>query len=725
VPAPQAILRQRSRASLPNARAYTTRPTTVIRYFIRLDPFRGTDTISPAYLNKLNQRLSEIEANGLMVILAVAYNFQSGGADVSPARALAHIDQYGPIVNAHRNILYGVNFSTAGPWGEGHNSRGADNVHSADDLVGCGVSQATWLANPSAALYPVPNGLDCYNTPNPNTMSIFRRLRLRMPDSYIQVRFPQWLREWENGRDGGLLTGDKAHTGFTDDYAINDQPSTSTLYDAPDGGTWSYWGGSFRSALQNFARTQVATGVPMVGESDPRRVWATTYASGTPGSNYNSVPTAAWARVDQARVEFARYGWSVFHNPQDNEGSLIPKRFRMTGVESEIGQKLGYRLHVRSVNLPSTISKGPYESITGSIEVENSGYSAPLVPGPVQLTLRSGFPLRRLDLGIDRTALKPGITTIPVNVIAPSDLPEVAMTYGLALPHATLTDARYAIQTATQGVTWVSGTNDLGAVGTVVTIPGIQATSDFETAGLGINFLDNGTAFDREGLTYYNRDINMMVFRVDSEGKPPPDQAENAYSRGLLPLSNGISSFCIHANNVRISSGATGKWVRLMSADNWTLARDQTANLVSVYKSTTGELRYAAQKYAGGSYLDVGTGLYLKSTSPPVTLRLCVDPGYGVRTNGTWDATTTVDMWIDNGVHYQSRVHNRNVGDYGLDFYKSRHGVSAINAETSNHLEVSMSYANASITSEPVDKNTDAGIGPYVSDNTFGTWLRP
>lgn len=82
--------------------------------------------LPPQYLDALGARFRAVRQAGLKVILRFAYNegetYPDGQPDASLARALRHIEQLGPVLEANKEVIAWIEAGFIGAWGEWHTS---------------------------------------------------------------------------------------------------------------------------------------------------------------------------------------------------------------------------------------------------------------------------------------------------------------------------------------------------------------------------------------------------------------------------------------------------------------------------------------------------------------------------------------------------------------------------------------------------------------------------
>jgi Domain of unknown function (DUF4832)/Domain of unknown function (DUF4874) len=149
-----------------------------------------------------------------------------------------------------------------------------------------------------------------------------------------------------------------------------------------------------------------------------------------------------------------------------------------SGCRDEMEKRLGYRLLLKSAELPSAVKPGG--SFTLAAELENQGFAAPFNARPVFVVLRGAD----LNVHVQLTQAEPRrwlkSASLRARLRLPSSLPPGTYTLGLWLPDAAPTlQARsdYALRFANETV-WdaASGENTLGSFEVSESAPGTAVT---------------------------------------------------------------------------------------------------------------------------------------------------------------------------------------------------------------------------------------------------------
>jgi hypothetical protein len=72
---------------------------------------------------------------GLKLVVRFAYNYEAGGADAPLDVVLAHIDQLGPVLREHRDVILVIESGFVGAWGEWHSSTNGLDTRAAKERI--------------------------------------------------------------------------------------------------------------------------------------------------------------------------------------------------------------------------------------------------------------------------------------------------------------------------------------------------------------------------------------------------------------------------------------------------------------------------------------------------------------------------------------------------------------------------------------------------------------
>jgi hypothetical protein len=92
---------------------------TLLHSYLRLDDFKETDQIPHSYLNKLQEALDTIRAQGLKIILRPTYVW-SEIPSVPESRILKHIEQLNAVISKNADVINHLETGYLGKWGEWH-----------------------------------------------------------------------------------------------------------------------------------------------------------------------------------------------------------------------------------------------------------------------------------------------------------------------------------------------------------------------------------------------------------------------------------------------------------------------------------------------------------------------------------------------------------------------------------------------------------------------------
>ncbi|WP_372949512.1 DUF4832 domain-containing protein [Mariniphaga sp.] len=92
---------------------------TLLHSYLRLDDFKETDRIPRSYLNKLQEALDTIRAQGLKIILRPTYVW-SEIPSVPESRILKHIEQLSAVISNNADVINHLETGYLGKWGEWH-----------------------------------------------------------------------------------------------------------------------------------------------------------------------------------------------------------------------------------------------------------------------------------------------------------------------------------------------------------------------------------------------------------------------------------------------------------------------------------------------------------------------------------------------------------------------------------------------------------------------------
>jgi len=373
----------------------------------RLDNY-SSQNLPAALLTRLGQEFDAARSAGVKMKIRFTYNYGSSGQDTTRAWMQTHISQLAPVINAHADVIATMDAGFIGRWGEWNGSTGAN---SQSDRV--------------AVFNSVINA-------TPDWMTIGIRAPLHALEIIPSYNMPT------SERFTGTL---RSRMGSYNDCFMSDKTNSGTYrYDQGE-----LTGDTERDVFMKISRFAAATG-------------ETCDNGGL--NNYNTGSAAITEMgLMHTDVLFRQFWPSIYDRWQD------------TGQYDDISRRLGYRLVLREVTLPTAVA--PSQAFNVTLEVRNDGFGKVYNPRPIDLVL-VGSTTRVIRLTADaRVDLPVGgeTATAVYTATLPGDVPTGVYDMYLALPDpapALADDPRYSIRLANVGV-WegVHGYNNLNATLTV------------------------------------------------------------------------------------------------------------------------------------------------------------------------------------------------------------------------------------------------------------------
>jgi len=341
---------------------YTARASLVYRGYL-LSDFK-TSPLSSDFLAKLTHDFQAVRQAGLKIILRFAYtnDAKSGNCsdankicppygDASKPIILQHIAQLKPILTQNADVIAVLQEGFIGIWGENYYT----------DYFGVPAEN--------------PGGILSDNNWRDRNEVLQALLTALPADRIVQVRTPQIKRKYVYGPQavisGATITEpeafnntDKARIGLHNDCF---------LASSDDYGTFEFFGykapapESANEILRRYFETE-SRFVPVGGETCDDAF-----------SPDNDCAPAGHAEQEMAAMHYS-YLNSSYNNQVNND-------WVTGGCFDNIKRNLGYRLVLKSADLPLKVKKG--KNLAVSLELENVGYAAPFNPRPVQLILRN------------------------------------------------------------------------------------------------------------------------------------------------------------------------------------------------------------------------------------------------------------------------------------------------------------------------------------------------
>lgn len=393
-------------------------PTLQMR-FVDLRNHRTSDALPGSFLTSHASEMAAWRSSGRKAILRYAYNRGAATTDndATLTRILAHIAQLGPLWHEYQDVIAVLQAGFIGRWGEWNQS-------SSGNLT---------KANRNAVI-------DALLAAAPETLTISLRKPLWHYDRWPTPLSP--ADAW-NGSP-------QSRAGMMNDSFVANAGHAGTYYDG-DGMTFAqmraYW-----AALA------------------PYTVYGGETSDAGGGLNAANDGAAAIAEMEAYQLDYlnSEYWTGTAEAPG------ITRKWQSSGHLTTISRRLGYRLALEQVELPTTLTPG--SSFNVKLTVRNDGFGKVFKPRPIDLVLvpASGPQLTMRLTNDARSDLPPGGGTRILQYVAA--LPESAAggEYAAHLrlpdpsPHLA-PDSRYAIRLANNGL-WdaAAGRNSLQANVTVV-----------------------------------------------------------------------------------------------------------------------------------------------------------------------------------------------------------------------------------------------------------------
>ena len=393
------LISRRTTPFTPDGANYQVRTSLIFRYYV-LDSFVDTDVIAPTFLAQLQEDFDRVRAAGVRLIPRFAYtispNTSCGVAacapygDVPLSRALAHIQAIAPVLRANPDVLSVVQQGFIGTWGENFYT---DHFGDASALGDGRISNANWIKR--------------------NTLTT-AMLAATPPDRMVQLRYAQLKQRYLGGPNAPVtqapMTEAQAHTGS--DRARLGFHNDCFLASSDDYGTYYDYGndGSFPQDRTDVLKPYFAA------ESQYVAVGGETCDD----DNYdpqNNCSGDAVTDMDLLNYSFLNAGYNLDVNNDWQTG----------GCMGEIKRKLGYRLVLKSAQLPDAVNAG--NAVSMNLTLENVGFTAPYNERKLYLVLRrsSDGSVTEVPLTGDQSDSRfwqpGGDISLVLNALIPNDLP--------------------------------------------------------------------------------------------------------------------------------------------------------------------------------------------------------------------------------------------------------------------------------------------------------------
>lgn len=384
---------------------------TLLHSYLRLDDFKETDQIPQAYLDRLQEALDTIRAQGLKIILRPTHVW-SEKPTVPHTSILKHIEQLNAVISRNADVVCHLEVGYLGKWGEWHSGLYVELSNRGDGDI---------------------------------RYRIIERILNTTPDFLpIAMRYPMHIREILE--DLPTPEGSKPLTQVQKDRIGHH--GDCFLYDEHDRGTYlrqNLWFGDQTIEQQKEYIFNMITsygGNRMVGgETCSEQI----------------------ERIDDTQSEMAKANWTEI-NINFWEVAIEMWKTRILPAsgndpeESEfvrLSRKLGYRLRLIDATFPDSAKAG--KSFSFAANLNNDGYAGIIKKRPVYLVFENGNDRYNIELSnIDvRTWLSGAIALNQQTVKLPSKMKSGNYKVAFWLPDAAINlQARpeYSVRFANKGV---------------------------------------------------------------------------------------------------------------------------------------------------------------------------------------------------------------------------------------------------------------------------------
>ena len=383
-----------------------------------LSAYRAGD-LPASYLNDLDKGFEALRQSGMKAILRFAYNYPSGetgyesAQDAPLATVQRHISQLTPVLSRNADVIAVLQAGFIGAWGEWHTSS---------------------------------NGL----TTAGNKQAVRNALLAALPSSrQVQFRYPGDLKLWYP--QPATVSEVLAASAKGRSASHND-----CLLASPDD-VGTYWASS-------------------ASESTALRDYVQTASQATShGGETCKPPNTAQARMSCSAILAEGQSYHLGYLNRDYYQGFFDS-WQAGGCLPEVNNKLGYRLELKEVQIPTLGTAG--QAMAWSVSLGNTGWARPLNARQLVLRLTQGSTVHTLTLNGDLRSVGAGDTpTWQGTVNLPAGMAPGAYAVSIGAPDAaaSLRDKpAYAIRFANAdqsalGQKWQpdSGVFDLGVTLTV------------------------------------------------------------------------------------------------------------------------------------------------------------------------------------------------------------------------------------------------------------------
>ncbi|WP_426512919.1 DUF4832 domain-containing protein [Dactylosporangium sp. McL0621] len=434
---------------------------TLIHSYVHLDKYQTSDLPQPL-LDNLTTGLAAIRAQGLKIVLRVAYVWDGYSAVTEPQME-RHIDQLAPVLSANADVIMHLEAGFFGAWGEWHSS--------------------PYTASSEESQAPV-------------RAALVKKLLTSTPASMpVAIRYPIFNYEFAHGTT--MTTQDLDRLGFHDDCFLADSADMGTY----DQNSWLGW----------FDVAQ-------------KKQWVYDYATSTGGNKIVGGETCNASGGNDAAGVNAQYELGHQHWTEINEdyAAVNTDLWKSTAVAAagsdpaetlftRIKRKLGYRLRLTDATFSSPAAPGA--AFTFSAHLSNDGYAGIIKPRPVYLVFDDGTHRYNVALpGVDPRTWKPGALTVPTQTVTLPAMVSGSYKLALWLPDQAAglrANPAYSVRLANTG-TWdaakgynvLAGAVSVGACTGDCTAPTVPTLSAGTVNGQSVPLSWSG-ATDNVGVTGY------------------------------------------------------------------------------------------------------------------------------------------------------------------------------------------------------------------------------
>lgn len=322
----------------------------LIRSVYNLRAFRGTDTISAAFLANMQTDFNWFRANGIKTFVRFVYDYAGSATnDVALSRIYTHLAQLATVCNANKDVISHYEAGLLGPWGEWFDSTTLGDIANQDSSF--------WTSLDDLYQVMINNFQD-----RPIALRRVRHLRYMIAQGVTQQS------RFAHHNDSFLANADEGGT-FVSGDAAGDEAFLE--------GGWAA-GKAVGGEQEDFGFTE-AQRLAEYADFTNRDMSYLSHA-------YHPVPVAQWKANLHTSGQYSYW--------------------------EHIKRHLGYRFRLVSASLPNAAAVGASFNI--SIVMRNDGFAAPFNARPVYLVLRNRATgeVRNFPLAVDLKTKTGGEFTI-------------------------------------------------------------------------------------------------------------------------------------------------------------------------------------------------------------------------------------------------------------------------------------------------------------------------